>query len=127
LPPPVEDRAQVLAVDELERDEEGIVDFAEIEDLGDVRVAELHRDLRLIDEHLDELFVLGDVGEDALDREEALEALDPEGFGLEHLGHPAHVYTLEQVVLTKRDGFLHPCASTSPRRGPFARLWSKSH
>ncbi len=65
----VEDRAQVLAVDVLERDEITVVDLTEVEDLGDVRVLELHGDLRLVDEHRDELFVLGDVRQDALDGE----------------------------------------------------------
>ena len=34
----IEDRAQVPAVDVLERDEVAVVDLAEVEDLGDVRV-----------------------------------------------------------------------------------------
>ena len=113
LPAAIEDRAQILAVHELERDEERVLDFAEIEDLSDVRVVELHRDLRFIDEHLDELFVLGNVGKDALDREQALEAFDTEGLGLEDLGHAADVHPLEQVIFPERDGLLHSTASTS--------------
>ena len=49
-------------MDVLDGDEVRVVHLAEIEDLGDVRVLQLHRDLRLVDEHRDELFVLGDVG-----------------------------------------------------------------
>ena len=34
---------------------------AEVEDLHDVRVREAHRELRLVDEHLDELIALGEL------------------------------------------------------------------
>ena len=67
---------------------------------------QLHGDLRLVDEHRDELFVLGDVREDALDGEQPLEALDAERLGLEDLGHTADVDPLEEVVLPEGDGFL---------------------
>ena len=83
----IEDAAQVPAVDVLEGDEVAVVDFAEVEDLGDVGVLQLHRDLRLVDEHRDELFVLRDARQDALERDDALEALDADGLGLEYLGH----------------------------------------
>ena len=83
----LEDRLEVLARDVLQGDEEGAVRFAEIEDLGDIRVVELAGDLGLIDEHLDEGLVLGDVGQDFLDRQETLEPLDPKGFRLEDLSH----------------------------------------
>ena len=107
----VEDRAQVLAVHVLERDEVAVVDLAEVEDLGDVRVRELHGDLRLVDEHRDELFVLRDARQDALDRHHALEALHAGGLRLEDLRHAADVDALEQVVLAERDGL----SQTGPR------------
>ena len=78
-----------------------VVDAAiapEVVDLGDVGVVELDRDLRLVDEHADELAVLGDVGEDALDRHLALEAGDSGEPGAEHLGHASGVDALEQRV-----------------------------
>ena len=93
-------------MDVLERDEEAVVDLTEVEDLGDVRVLQLHGDLRLVDEHRDELVVLGDVRQDALDGDQALEALDAEGLRLEDLGHPPDVDPLEEVVLAERDGLL---------------------
>ena len=67
-------------MDVLERDVVAAVDDAEVEDLRDVRVVQLDGELRLVDEHADELFVLRDVRQDALDRDEPLEALDAEAF-----------------------------------------------
>ena len=108
----VEDRAEIAPVDVLERDEVALLDLPEVEDLGDVRVLQLHGDLRLVDEHRDELFVLRDVRQDALDRQQALEALDAEGLGLEHLGHTSHVDPLEEVVLPEGDGLLQDAHNT---------------
>ena len=48
------ERAQVLAVDELHGDEVLLVELAEVEDLDDVRMVEARRDARLVEEHLDE-------------------------------------------------------------------------
>ena len=98
--------AQVAAVHVLEGDEEAVLDLTEVEDLGDVRVLQLHGDLRLVDEHRDELFVLGDVRQDALDGQQTLEPLDAECLGLEDLGHTSDVDPLEEVVLAERDGLL---------------------
>ena len=53
-----DDRAQVLAVDVLHRDEVLAVDLTDVEDLDDVRVRERRRDARLVQEHLDERAVL---------------------------------------------------------------------
>ena len=102
----IEDRPQVAPMDVLEGDEEAVVDLTEVEDLRDVRVLQLHGDLRLVDEHRDELFVLGDVREDAFHREEALEALHAKGLRFEDFGHTSHVDPLKEVVLSERDGLL---------------------
>src|SRR5690606_24340095 len=61
---------------------------------------------RLVDEHRDELFVLGDVRQDALDREQPLEALDAIGLRLEDLGHAADVDAVEQPVFSELDRLL---------------------
>ena len=103
----VEDRAHVLAVDVLEGDEVAVVDPTQVENLGDVRVRQLHGDLRLVDEHRDELFILGNGGQDAFDRNHALEPLHTGGLRLEDLRHPADVDALEKVVLTERNGLSH--------------------
>jgi hypothetical protein len=84
---PIEDRAQVLALHVLERDEVAVADFTELEDLGDVRVGQLNRDLRLVDEHRDELVVLGDDGRMRLTAT-ALEALHTEGLALKTSAMP---------------------------------------
>ena len=91
----VEDAAQVTPVDVLESDVVATVDDAEIEDLRDVGVVELDGELGLLDEHADELFVLRDVRQDALDGDQTFEALDAERLRSEHLGHPADVDPLE--------------------------------
>src|SRR5690606_30130623 len=107
LPAAVEDRAQIAPVNVLEGDVVVVVDHAEVEDLSDVGVFELDRDLRLVDEHADELLVRRNVGKNALDRDQPLEALDAVGLGAEHLGHAADVDPLEEIVLAERDGLLH--------------------
>ena len=58
----LEDRLEILAADVLERDEVIAGVLTEVEDLRNVGVVELPRDLRLIDEHVDERLVLGDRG-----------------------------------------------------------------
>ena len=97
------DLEQILAPDVLHGDEVRVVDAAELEDLADVGVVQLAADLRLIDEHLDEVGVLGHRRQDALDGEDLLEALDAEGLGLEDLGHAADADALEQEVLAEWD------------------------
>ena len=91
----VEHRAQIAAVDVLERDVVSAVDDAEIEDLRDVRVVQLDGQLRLVDEHANELFVLGDIREDALHRDEPFKPLDAKRLRAKHLGHSADVDSLE--------------------------------
>ncbi len=75
---------------------------AKIEHLHHVRVREPHRELRLVDEHRDELVRLGELREDALDDDDLLEALDAVALGLEDLGHPALAEPLEEAVAPER-------------------------
>ena len=63
--------------------------LAEVEDLDDVRMREAHRELRLVDEHVDEVLAPRELGQDPLDDEDLLEALDAVALGLEDLGHAA--------------------------------------
>ncbi len=102
----IEDAAQVAPVDVFERDEKAVVDFAEVENLGDVRVLQLHGDLRLVDEHRDELFVLRDARQNALERNNPLEPLNADGLGLEDLGHAPDIDAFEEVVLAEGDWFV---------------------
>ena len=92
----IENGAQILAVDVLHRDEEVLVFPREIEDRHDIGVLELHRDLRLIDEHRDELLVLRDARQNALHRDESLEPFNAKGLGFENFGHPADVDAFEK-------------------------------
>src|SRR6185503_822162 len=70
-----DDGAQIFAVDVLHGNEVVHANAAKIENLHDVGVRKFHGDLRLIDEHADEVFVFGKVREDLLDHQQTLEAL----------------------------------------------------
>jgi hypothetical protein len=111
----VEDAAQIPAVDVFKGDEVAVIDFAEVEDLGDVRVLKLHGDLRLVDEHRDELFVLRDAGQNALERDDALEALDADGLRLEYLGHAPNIDAFEEVVLAEGNWFVQAASVRSEK------------
>ena len=96
----VQDRAQVASLDVLHRDEVPAgLDLSEVEDVHDIGVIELGGELGLVGEHRDELFVVGDVRQDLLDRHDLLEALDTAPAGLEDLGHSPGVDPLEDLVL----------------------------
>jgi hypothetical protein len=69
-------------------------------------VGQLPRDLRLVDEHLDEVFILGHRGQDPLDREDLLEALHAERLGRVDLGHAADRDAVDEQVLAERDDAL---------------------
>jgi hypothetical protein len=70
-------------------------------------VRQLTRDLRFIDEHLDEVTVLAHRGQDALDRDDLLEAFDAVALGFEDLGHSADADAIEQEVFPKGNGLPH--------------------
>ena len=89
----------VDAIDELHRDVRRVGVGAELEDLDDLRVIELCRDARLVDEHRDELRVGGEVRQDLLDRDQLLEAVLAARARLEQLGHAADRQALEHLVL----------------------------
>ena len=76
LPHRADDRADVLAVDVLHRDEVRAVDLPDVEDLDDVGVRERRGDARLVEQHVDERLVLVHRRQDALDDDELLEARD---------------------------------------------------
>ena len=64
-------------------------------------MGQVHRELGLIDEHGDELWVARDVREHALDGDDALEASGSEGLRSPHLSHTADVYAVEQQILSE--------------------------
>ena len=107
------DHAQVVALDVLEDDEVlAVLGDPEIVDLDDVAVRERRVDARLGQQHLDEALVLREVGEDALDRDELLEAFGRDDTAFEDLGHAAHGDLLEELVLAE----LHEGRLTSVNR-----------
>jgi hypothetical protein len=69
----------------------------------------MHGELRLVHEHVDELRVLGEPRQDALDDEDLLEALHAEALRLEHLGHAAFAEAFEKPIATER--LLQPARS----------------
>ena len=83
------DGEQRLALHVLHRDEEALIDGAELEDLDEVRMRQQAAQLGLVDEHLDERAILRQMREHPLDHERALEAFRPHRHRAEHLRHPA--------------------------------------
>ena len=94
----LDDRLQVTAVDELHHDEERVVGGTDVEDGDDVRVRQTSAEARLVEEHRDEVLVLREVRQNALDRDDLLEALDGRGLALEHFGHTARFEALDDSV-----------------------------
>lgn len=92
------DSEDVSAFDELHRDEVGVVELAEIKDLSDVDVVELDADLRLFDEHGDEMLILGEFWVDHLQREELFEAAEPFRLGQDDFCHSTHCDLLDEAV-----------------------------
>ena len=72
----LDDRLEVRAVDVLHDDEVRGVGHSDVEDADDVRVLQVHRHARLVEEHRHELLVLREVRENALDRDGLLQAAD---------------------------------------------------
>ena len=95
---------RVEAVDELERDEVLAGDVAEVEDLDDLRVRQLRRQLGLVDEHRDERRVGGQVRKDPLDDDDLLEAVRRDDLRAEDLGHSADGQPLDQRVAAELRG-----------------------
>src|SRR5262249_22593142 len=94
----LDDGLQVRAVDVLHDDEVHALGNADVEHLDDVGVLQMQREPRLIQEHADELFVLGEVRKDALDGDVLLEPLQRFRDCAEHFGHAAGVDTLGDLV-----------------------------
>ncbi len=92
----------VLAVDELHRVEERVADLTEVEDLRDVRVLELRREARFVEEHRDPARIVIALGPDALEDHVALEACETIRAREEDFGHASLRQTSEQLVLGGR-------------------------
>jgi hypothetical protein len=97
-----QNRAQVPAVDVFHGDEVGTLDFAKIVDVNDVGVLQLRRYLGLVNEHPDELLVVGQVRENPFDGDDFLETLHALHAGAVDFRHPTGRDKLGQLVLAKR-------------------------
>src|SRR6185503_20447442 len=76
------------ALEVLHRDVEPTLELAELEHLTHVVMRDARGDLRLVEEHANERFILCVRGEDALDTDELLEAADAAEAREKDLGHP---------------------------------------
>ncbi len=102
--------------DELHGQEQLAVGHVQVEHLGDVRVVEGGGDPRLVQEHLDELLLAGDVREDLLEHHQLAEARQAALRREEDLRHPARRQAAEHLVFAQ-----HPAAEgvrSERQRGP---------
>ncbi len=83
----------------LEHLERAAVGQAVVEHGDDVAVVELGGDASLVEEHAPGL-VVGDVGQEALERDPALPALFPQRDRLEHLGHATGADPTHHAIAT---------------------------
>jgi hypothetical protein len=106
----------------LHRDERrAVLVLRELEDVHHVWVADQRDEARLREEHLDERVVHGEVRQDALDDDEALEPRHAAFAAHEDLGHAADREAIEHVVFPKpaRQGrcWHLPCVRLALRDG----------
>ncbi len=97
-------RQRVKSVDEFQRDEVLAAHLAEIEDLHDLRMRQLRRQLGLVDEHRHEGLVRSEVGQDPLDDDDLLEAVRRDDLRAEDLGHATDGQPLQQRVAAELRG-----------------------
>jgi hypothetical protein len=97
----LQEAQQIHPLDVLHRQEVGVADRAEVEDLDDVGVVEAERDLGLVDEHRDELPALGVGRVDLLDHQRLGQALGDGGAREEHLGHASGADLRDERVFTE--------------------------
>ena len=94
----LDERFEIAPVDELHHQEIRLVGDPDIEDLDDVGVLQIQGQLGLVQEHLDELFVLREIRQNALDRDVFLESLKRLSYAAKDLGHTALVQPLGDCV-----------------------------
>ena len=99
-----QERAGVLAVHVLHREEVLAALLADVVDLDDVVVVQRGREPRLVQEHLDVALVARLLGADPLDHHVALEPLDAGRAREQHVGHAALREVLDHLVAAERAG-----------------------
>jgi hypothetical protein len=95
------DGTKVFAIDVLHRDEVLAVGPGKFVHPSDIGVLEPAGNLRLIDQHLDEIIVLCQVGQDALHRHQVRVAGGIKGFGSIDLCHASERNSIEEVIPTQ--------------------------
>jgi len=90
--------AQRLAMEVLHRNPMRVLMTTEIEYLGHVRMRDARRNPCLIEKHLDDLFVLDEVGMDPLDGDPLLEPPGPIHPAKVHGGHAPHADVVHHAV-----------------------------
>ena len=90
---------QVFAVDVLHGEEVAALVFADVVDLHQVRVMQGRRQARFIQEHADDVRVLRDLRQDALEHDDLLESRQPPGAREIDLRHPTTGQITKHLVL----------------------------
>ena len=96
-------RQDIDPVDVLHRDEQGVIDFAQLEGLRDLGVDEARRELRLVDEHRVVGLVADEVRQQPLDHDLLREAVLARRGRDEQLGHAADGQPFDELVPAKAD------------------------
>ena len=94
----LEDGPHVLAIHVLHRDEVLLAGLRELVDPRDAWMVEDRRNLGLVDQHADEIFVRGQMLKHALHCNEACTALGIERLGAIDLGHPPECNAIEKLI-----------------------------
>src|SRR6185503_3831826 len=113
----LDELAQAGAVDELHHEEDVVALAREIEDAHDVAVLHADEELGFLDQAVDEDLVVGELGEQALDRDGLLKAVITDRVAGEHLGHAAAAEEVAKDVPASGalcvDGGTHPTCCSS--------------
>ncbi|EAU66782.1 hypothetical protein STIAU_1016 [Stigmatella aurantiaca DW4/3-1] len=122
-----DDAPHVPAEDVLHGDEVALADLPQIMDLHDVGVVELGGEPGLVEEHLHEAGVLGQMRADALDDDGRLQPLPIHLVGQEDLRHPPNRDAVDELVLAEPAGVSrsnggHRTATIADNRDRTARL-----
>src|SRR5262249_935280 len=96
-----QDRLEVLAVDVLHRKEVIAVRDTDVVHLSNVRMRERRDQSSLIEKHLNEVVIRGELRQDPLERHDLLEALNPRRAREIQLRHSTDGEAPEQAVLAK--------------------------
>src|SRR5450432_1613589 len=95
------EHAERLAIHPLHDQEQNAVLFSEVEDLGDVGVADARGERRLVEKHLLEQRIVADRGQHRLDGDDLLKPSGPLHAGRPDRGHPAAGDRHQELVPAK--------------------------